>query len=166
MSTSSTLTFTASNWNVGADSHGHRGTGPRRGYTDTASLTHTANGGDYKDVTKLICPVTVDDDETASIVLSKNSLEPVENATGATYTVHLSHVPTVTDHGNCGSAVTTGTDLTLSGPERQQHTHLRLLDNWNTRPDGHGDGLPTTTTRSNDRETLTHTAEGGEYRRT
>ena len=78
---------------------------------DTATLTHTANGGDYVDVTRELA-VTVDDDETASIVLSESSLEPDENATGTTYTVRLSHVPvenvTITIEGH------DGTDLTLS----------------------------------------------------
>ena len=99
--------------------------------------------------------VTVDDDETASLVLSKNSLEPVENATGATYTVHLSHVPTVTVTVGIGGH--TGTDLTLSAA-----TLTFDSSNWNS---------PRTVTVTashdadavNDVETLTHTAEGGEY---
>ena len=56
--------------------------------------------------------MTVDDDETISLVLSSSTLEVGEgDAAGASYTVKLSHVPTqaiaitVTGHS--------GTDLTL-----------------------------------------------------
>ena len=157
VSASSTLTFTTTNWNseqtvtvkAGEDDDA---------YNDTATLTHTASGGDYKDVTKDLS-VTVDDDETAAIVLSESSLEPLENATGATYTVHLSHVPTVTVTVEVVGHP--GTDLALSGLSASS-TLTFTASNWNT---------PRTVTVTashdddavNDRETLTHTARGGEY---
>ena len=148
-----TLTFTPTNWNSGQTVTVKAGEDDDA-HDDTATLTHTASGGDYKDVTKDLS-VTVADDETAAIVLSESSLEPVENATGATYTVHLSHVPTVTVTVGIGGH--TGTDLTLSAT-----TLTFTTSNWST-------AQTVTVTAShdadavNDRETLTHTAEGGEY---
>ena len=157
VSTSSTLTFTASDWNSEQTVTVTAGDDPDA-YNDTATLTHTASGGDYAGVTRDL-PVTVDDDETASIVLSETTLVPEENATGATYTVRLSHVPTVTVTVGIGGH--TGTDLTLSGLSASS-TLTFTASNWNS---------PRTVTVTaahdadavNDRETLTHTAEGGEY---
>ena len=125
---------------------------------DTTTLTHTANGGDYVEITKGL-PVTVADDETASLVLSETSLNPVENATGTTYTVRLSHVPTVTVTVEVVGH--SGTDLALSGLSASS-TLTFTASNWNS---------PRTVTVTaahdadavNDRETLTHTASGGEY---
>ena len=76
---------------------------------DVVTLTHTAGGGDYAGLTASLA-VTVDDDETAAIVLSANSLAVDEgDASGETYTVKLSHVPTapvtVTVSGHAGSDV-------------------------------------------------------------
>ena len=76
-----------------------------------------------------------------------------ENATGATYTVKLSHVPTVTVTVGIGGH--TGTDLTLSVPIDDTLTFNS--SNWN-RPQtvtvtaSHDDDAV------NDVETLTHTA--------
>ena len=148
-----TLTFTASNWNTPQTVTVEAGS-DADAYDDTDTLTHTANGGDYKDVTKEL-PVRVDDDETASIVLSESSLEPVENATGTTYTVELSHVPTATVTVEIGGH--TGTDLTLSTT-----TLTFTSSNWN-------EARTVTVTAShdddavNDPATLTHTAKGGAY---
>ena len=100
--------------------------------------------------------VTVDDDETASLVVTPTEISVVEeSATGTTYTVHLSHVPTVTVTVGIGGH--TGTDLTLSAT-----TLTFNSSNWNsprtvTVTAAHDDDAV------NDRETLTHTAEGGEY---
>ena len=158
VSASSTLTFTTTNWNseqtvtvkAGEDDDA---------YNDTATLTHTASGGDYKDVTKDLS-VTVADDETASLVVTPTEIGVVEDsATGATYTVRLSHVPTVTVTVEVGGH--TGTDLTLSGLSAGS-TLTFDSSNWNsprtvTVTASHDDDAV------NDRGTLTHTAMGGEY---
>ena len=73
----------------------HGPTGPRRRPSrsrramtttpsaDTATLTHTASGGDYASITAKNLLVTVTDDDTAGIVLSKTSLTVTEgDATG------------------------------------------------------------------------------------
>ena len=151
-----TLTFTSYNWNTDQTVTVTAGDDPDA-YNDTTTLTHTAHGGDYEDVTAVL-PVTVDDDETASLVLSKSELEPVENATGTSYTVKLSHVPiattTVTVEGHAG------TDLTLSGPTDDTLTFTPT--NWDT-----AQTVTVTATHDDDAvddpAMLTHTAKGGAY---
>ena len=80
---------------------------------DSVTLVHTAAGGEYAGA-KSDVAVTVDDDETVSVVLSKSSLTVVEGDTaGQTYTVKLSHEPSVEV-----TVTVTGqdtTDLELSG---------------------------------------------------
>ena len=137
VSTSSTLTFTASNWDT-AQTVTVRANEDADAPDVTATLTHTASGGDYAGVTRDL-PVRVDDDETSSIVLSESSLEPVENATGTTYTVHLSHVPTVTVTVERRRSDRHRPDPVR--PERRQHTHLQLLQ-LEQSPDGHGNRRP------------------------
>ena len=60
---------------------------------DSVTLVHTGAGGEYEGVAEELA-VTVDDDETVSIVLSKTTLTvDEEDADGETYTVKLSHEP-------------------------------------------------------------------------
>jgi len=54
-----------------------------KSFDDTANLVHTASGGDYPSVN---VSVTVDDDETAALVLSKSSINPGEGG-NESYTV-------------------------------------------------------------------------------
>ena len=112
LSPTSTLTFDAVSWNAPQTV-----TVKAREDTDAANdkvtLTHAATGGEYQGVSSDLA-VTVDDDETVSIVLSKTDLTvEEEDATGGTYTVKLSHEPSVEV-----TVTVTGqdtTDLTLSG---------------------------------------------------
>lgn len=105
-------------------------------------------------------PVTVTDDETVSLVLSKPSLTVDEgDTTGDSYTVKLSHPPTeevtVTVSGQ------SGTDLTLTGLSAAE-TLTFTTTTWNTaqtvtvKAAQDADGM-------DDSVTLTHTAAGGEY---
>ena len=156
MSATGTLTFTTSNWNVAQTVTVTAGDDPDAA-DDTATLTHTANGGDYVDVTTEL-HVIVDDDETASIVLSKNSLEPVENATGTTYTVRLSHVPTVT------------VTITIEGHDRHRPDPVHDHSDLRRTPTGTTPRTVTVTAAHdadavNDPAILTHTANGGAYQR-
>ena len=105
-----TLTFTVDNWNV-AQTVTVEGAQDNDGANDTATLTHTASGGDYVTVTKDL-PVTVTDDDTADIVLSETDLTVTEgDAAGSTYTVKLATQPS----GNVTVSITghDGTDLSL-----------------------------------------------------
>ena len=83
------LTFTSDDWNVRPDGDGRR---PPRTMTptdDTAMLTHTAAGADYANVTEDLL-VTVTDDDSAEILLSKMGLTVTEGVSaGSSYTVAL-----------------------------------------------------------------------------
>ena len=102
------LTFTTATWDteqtvtvtVGSDDDA---------VDDTATLTHTASGGDYEGETADL-PVTVDDDEAVGIVLAPTSLNPNEGAS-ASYTVALSSEPTATV--TVAISGQSGTDLSL-----------------------------------------------------
>ena len=129
-----TLTFTTGNWDT-AQTVTVTAVQDDNGADETATLTHTAAGGNYAGVTADLT-VTVDDDETVSLVLSPTTLEVDEgDAAGGTYTVRLSHQPgqavtvTVTGHS--------GTDLGLD-KTTLTFSHLQLEH----RPDGDGDGGP------------------------
>ena len=126
---------------------------------DSVTLVHTAAGGEYAGA-KSDLAVTVDDDETVSVVLSKSSLTVVEGDTaGQTYTVKLSHEPSVEV-----TVTVTGqdtTDLELSGLGEDGHPDLHATT-WS-------DAQTVTvkaredTDAANDKVTLVHTAAGGEY---
>ena len=98
--------------------------------------------------------VTVDDDETVSIVLSKTDLTvEEEDATGETYTVKLSHEPseevTVTVTGQ------DTTDLTLSGLSGTEDPDLHH-DHLGRCADGDGEGRRGRRRQADDSVTLTH----------
>ena len=123
---------------------------------DAATLTHTASGGDYVNVTKDL-PVTVTENDTAGLVISKDNLTVGEgDAAGMTYTVALATRPSdsvavsITGHS--------GTDLTLSS-----NMLTFTVDDWD-------DAQTVTVTAEEDDDgvtdavaTLTHTASGGDY---
>ena len=154
-----TLTFTTENWHapqtvtVAAVHDGDAA-------DDSATVTHGVADGGYNGVTVPDVAVTVDDDETVSIVLSKTDLTvEEEDATGGTYTVKLSHEPSVEV-----TVTVTGqdtTDLELSGLG-EGDTLTFTTSTW--------DDAQTVTVKAredadakNDSVTLVHTAAGGEY---
>ena len=151
LSTSS-LTFTTSNWSAAQPVTVSAGQ-DEDAVDDTATLTHTASGGDYASVTRDL-PVTVDDDETVGIELSKPSLNPSEGGDEG-YTVRLASEPSATVTVTIGG--TSGTDLTLSTSSLTFTT-----SNWST-------PQPVTVSAGQDDDavddtaTLTHTASGGDY---
>ena len=148
------LTFTVDNWDT-AQTVTVKAGQDDDGAADTATLTHTASGGDYASITADL-PVTVTDDDEAGVVLSETGLTVTEgDAAGSTYTVKLATQPTgeviVTVSGHAG------TDLTLD-----KTTLTFTVDNWDTAQTvtvkaGHDDDA------ANDTGTLTHTASGGGY---
>ena len=106
------LTFTVDNWDVAQTVTVEAGQ-DNDGSADTATLTHTASGGDYAGITADL-PVTVTDDDTADIVLSETDLTVTEgDAAGSTYTVKLATQPSgsvtvsITGHGEHGPNVWT-----------------------------------------------------------
>ena len=157
--TSDQLTFTTANWNT-VQTVTVRADQDDDPFNDVATLLHAASGGSHDSATETL-GVTVSDDETASIVLSPDSLTVEEgDATGSSYTVKLSHVPTgmvtVTISGH------SGTDLSLSGTTLTNDQLTFTTANWNT-------AQAVTVTAADDSaaadgsETLTHTATGGGY---
>ena len=92
LSEGETLTFTTSTWDD-AQTVTVKAGEDTDAANDKVTLTHAATGGEYQGVSSDLA-VTVDDDETVSIVLSKTDLTvEEEDATGGTYTVKLSHEP-------------------------------------------------------------------------
>ena len=157
---SDTLTFTVNDWNT-AQTVTVTAAEDDDGVTDAvATLTHTASGGDYANVTKDL-PVTVTENDTLAIVLSKTNLAVTEgDAAGTSYMVALATKPsgevTVTISGHAG------TDLSLSGPTLSSDTLTFTVNDWAT--------AQTVTVKAgqdddavNDAATLTHTASGGDY---
>ena len=153
------LTFTAENWDTPQEVT-VTAVQDADAANDSATVTHGINGGGYDGVTVPDVAVTVDDDETVSIVLSKTDLTVEEgDATGGTYTVKLSHEPSVEV-----TVTVTGqdtTDLTLSGLSGTD-TLTFSTTTW--------DDAQTVTVKAgedadakNDKVTLVHTAAGGEY---
>ena len=60
---------------------------------DTATLTHTASGGDYASVTKNQLVMTVTDNDTPGMTITPRTLD-VDEGGAATYTVKLNTAPT------------------------------------------------------------------------
>ena len=150
-----TLTFTTSTWDD-AQTVTVKAREDADAANDKVTLVHTAAGGEYEGVAEELA-VTVDDDETVSIVLSKTTLTvDEEDATGGTYTVKLSHEPSVEV-----TVTVTGqdtTDLELSGLS-EGDTLTFTTSTW--------DDAQTVTVKAREDDaknvTLVHTAAGGEY---
>ena len=152
-----TLTFTTSTWGD-AQTVTVKAREDADAKNDSVTLVHTGAGGEYEGVAEELV-VTVDDDETVSIVLSKTTLTvDEEGADGETYTVKLSHEPsveiTVTVSGQ------DQTDLELTGLG-EGNTLTFDATSW-------GDAQTVTvkaredTDAKNDSVTLVHTAAGGD----
>ena len=105
----SSLTFTTSNWGTAQTVTVSAGE-DADATDDTATLRHTASGGDYASETADVS-VTVDDDESVGLVLSKTSINPGEGSSES-YTVKLSSEPTASV--TVAITGTSGTDLSLN----------------------------------------------------
>ena len=146
------LTFSTSNWSTTQTVTVSAGQDDDAS-NDSATLTHTASGGDYASVTGDV-GVTVTDDDTPGLVFSPTSLTVAEGGNGS-YTVKLATQPTA----SVTVAVSghSGTDLSLD------ETSLTFsTTNWSTTQTvtvsaGQDDDA------SNDSATLMHTASGGDY---
>ncbi len=146
------LTFTPVNWSS-PQPVTVRAAHDDDGVRDDETLTHTAAGAEYDNVSKDL-PVTVNDNDPLGIVLSLPSLTVAESAS-ADYAVSLATEPTVA----VTVAVTghAGTDLSLIG-DMLTFTSA----DWDT-------PQPVTVSATHDDdweddvEVLIHTARGGEY---
>ena len=118
------LTFTKSNWNI-EQTVNVTSTQDDDAVDDEITLTHTANGGDYQDVSTDLT-VTVTDDEETNVLVSRAELSVEEgNATGTSYTVKLSSEPTGDRHGHHRGTRRHGPHPV--GRERHRHTDLQDL---------------------------------------
>ena len=150
-----TLTFTADNWDDAQTVTVKAGQDDDAA-NDTATLTHTASGGDYASVSNTL-PVTVTDDDTPDIVLSKTGLTVTEgDAAGSSYTVRLATEPS----GSVSVSITghASTDLTLD-----KTTLTFTSTNWDV-----AQTVAVTAAEDDDGVTdagvtLTHTVSGGSY---
>ena len=116
-----TLTFTKSNWST-EQTVRVTATQDDDAVNEEETLTHTANGGDYRDV-KADLTVRVDDDDETGVALSTESLDLVEGGAGQTYTVKLSSEPTAT--ATVAIEVPSGASLSLDKTTLTVH-HLEL----------------------------------------
>ena len=155
------LTFTMDNWDD-AQTVTVTAAEDNDAVTDAGvRLTHTVSGGGYGSTTVPDVEVSITENDSAGIVISKDSLTVGEgDAAGSSYTVKLATQPTgevtVTVSGHAGTAVT------LSGTTLTNNMLTFTVDNWETaqtvtvKAGQDADG-------SADTATLTHTASGGDY---
>ena len=120
---------------------------------DTATVTHSVNGGDYGGIAASNVAVTVTDNDTRGVTVTPTSLTVNEGSTG-TYTVRLNTLPT----GNVMVAISSSnTDVTVpSSPLTFTST------DWNT------EQTVTVTAAedanaADDMATLTHNPSGADY---
>ena len=84
---------------------------------DTATVTHSVNGGDYGGIAASNVAVTVTDNDTRGVTVTPTSLTVNEGSTG-TYTVKLNTLPT----GNVMVAISSSnTDVTVSSSSTDVH---------------------------------------------
>ena len=129
-----TLTFTSTNWNT-AQTVTVTAAQDNDAANDTASIAHAvvaaSSADEYDAVTVAAVAVTVTDDDTAGVTVSKSTLPVAEGANG-TYTVKLDTQPasdvviTVTSNN---SDVTVDTNTGTGG---NQNTLTFTSTNWNT----------------------------------
>ena len=156
-----TLTFTTTSWDT-AQTVTVKAADDDDAVADTAvALTHAASGGDYASLTGPSVSVTITENDTRGVTLSKTALTVKEGESG-TYTVVLDSEPTgdvtVTVGGATGDvSVDTSTDT------GDQNTLTFTTTNWDT--------AQTVTVAAADDDdavadtavTLTHAASGGDY---
>ena len=126
-----TLTFTSTTWDV-AQTVTVTAAEDDDGVTDAGvTLTHTVSGGGYGSTTVPDVEVSITENDTAGLVLSKTGLTVTEgDAAGSSYTVKLVTQPT-------GSVTVTisghdGADLTLSGTTLTNNQLTFTTTNWGT----------------------------------
>ena len=127
------LTFTTSNWGT-AQTVTVSGAADDDAVDDVATLRVSATGGGYDDVVHKDVSVTVEDDDTAGLTVSKATLSVNEDS-NATFTVKLATQPTgnvtvaVGQPGTANTDVTVDTDTSNGG---NQDTLTFTTSNWDT----------------------------------
>ena len=158
--TNDALTFTPDNWDTAQTVTVTAGQDDDAVNEEEATLTHTANGGDYNAVTADVV-VTITDNDTAGVTIPETALTIEEGGSG-TYTVVLDSEPTA--DVKVAIAGHADTDITLSGDILTDDALTFTAENWNT--------AQTVTVAAKEDDdaapdaavTLTHTVTGtGEY---
>ena len=155
-----TLSFTASNWDT-AQTVTVTSNHDADPFDDNSFLLHRATGGGYDSASRSL-PVTVNDNDTAAVVLAPASITVGEgSATGISYTVKLSHAPsgsvTVTIGGHTGTALNiTGATLNASGELTFTASNWGTAQTVTVTADQDGNAV-------SESLTLTHTPSGGGY---
>ena len=151
---SSTLTFTTTDWNDEQTVTVTAGQDPDAA-NDMATLTHDPNGGGYNSVSNVRLMVTVTDDETAGVTVTPTSLMLTEGGSGM-YTVVLNTQPT-------GPVTVTIIDPTDNTDVTANPASLRFTPtNWST-PRMVTVRAAQDNDSTQDRATVTHTVSGGDY---
>ena len=151
------LTFTPTNWNR-PQTVTVKAAHDDDGVDETATLTHTASGGEYAALAKDL-PVSLEDDDTAAIVVTPGVLE-VEESKSESYTVRLDTEPTATVTVSISGQA--GTDFSLSGTTLTSDSLTFTKTDWK---------IPQTLTvatvhdanSANETATLNHIGSGGDY---
>ena len=123
---------------------------------EEATLTHTANGGDYDAVTADVV-VSITDNDTADVTISKTELTIGEGGSD-TYTVVLDSEPTA--EVKVAIAGHADTDITLSGDTLADDTLTFTSDNWDTAQTVTVTAAEDDDAASDDAVSLTHTVAG------
>ena len=150
----SSLTFTTSNWSTAqmvtvtsmADDVDEE--------TETATVRHTVNGGDYTGLTAADVTVTVEDNDMRGVTVSESSLS-IEEGDSSSYTVVLKSAPTA-DVTVTVSSDTTGVDVSPS-------SLTFTAGNWNS---ARTVTVSTTEDRVDEADQtaeVTHRVSGGDY---
>ena len=156
LSPTDTLTFNTLNWNI-PQSVTLTSSEDDDAADAIVTLSHVATGTGLEGSSTDLA-VTIDDDETARIVLSPTFFIEDEGATGLTYTVRLSHVPTTPV--TVAIRVLGGPDLTVTSP-----TTLTFdTDDWNI-PRQVSFSIQQDDDFDDEFRALGHTATGGQYSR-
>ena len=151
-----TLTFTVDDWDD-AQTVTVTAKEDDDGVTDAvATLTHTASGGDYANVTRDL-PVTVTDNDTAGVTIEPTVLSVVAGRSNE-YTVKLATQPTgevtVTISGHAS------TDVSLSGPTLDNTTLTFTVGDWSM---AQTVTVSATQSAATGKVTLTHAVAGADY---
>ena len=145
-----TLPFTVDNWDVAQTVTVKAGQDDDAA-NDTATLTHTASGGDYALVSNTL-PVTVTDNDEAEVTIEPTALSVVAGRSNE-YTLALPTEPTgevtVTVSGHAS------TDVTLD-----KTTLTFTVDNWNT---AQTVTVSATRNAATAKVTLAHAVAGSDY---
>ena len=119
------------------------------------TLTHTVSGGGYGSTTVPDVEVSITENDSAGLVLSKTGLTVTEgDAAGSSYTVKLATQPsgtvsvTISGHD--------GTDLSLSGPTLSSNMLTFTVDQLGHGADGDGQGGPGRRRRRRHRDADAH----------